>query len=128
MPTADAASSATPNTVDTITCTLNKCAAMLPASAFSGRCKKSNGTTPKPSVVRLPHHKAATHNGQARSASDVLDRDNFVVPGSTGRQHFSAVSDFLADQRTGDRAADVNQALLEIGLVLTHDLVGDLLS
>lgn len=127
-PTAEAASSAIPSSVDTITWTLNNRAAMLPARAFSGRCMNSSGTTPKPSVVRLPHHRAETHSGQARSASDVLNRDNFVMPGSTGRQHFRAVPDYLADQRTGDRAADVDQALLEIGLVLTHDLVFDLLS
>jgi hypothetical protein len=50
--------------MDTQVCALNSLAAMRPASAGVDRWAKSMGTTNMPSVVRLPHQRAATRVGR----------------------------------------------------------------
>ena len=50
-----------PQPTDTHVCTSNKRAAMLPAKDLLGKCRNSIGTTKKPSVVKLPHHRAAVN-------------------------------------------------------------------
>ena len=48
---------------DTQVCAANSLAAMVPAMAGVGRCANNRaGTTSSPTVVRLPHHKAAARN------------------------------------------------------------------
>ena len=49
-------------------------AAMPPAMAIVGKLANNIGTTSAPSVVRLPHHKAASQGDKAwiRAASSVI--------------------------------------------------------
>ena len=61
------------HTVEMAVCTVNSLAAMPPAMAGLGRWMNNMGTTKNPSVLRLPHHTAATHKGRALIASDVRD-------------------------------------------------------
>jgi len=107
-PVRDARSKPAPNTTATIDCALNKAAAALPAKALEGNCANSVGTTQPPKALKLPHHSAAHHSGQAASHSNVADRDNFKRLGSTRRTHLGAITLFLADERPGDRTADVD--------------------
>ena len=58
----------------------------------------------------------------------VRDGHDFVAPHATGRLHLGHIALLLADQGTGNRAADVDQAQFEVGLVLAHDLVLDLVT
>lgn len=80
---------------------------MVPAIAGVGRCANNMGTTSSPTVVRLPHHKAAARNERrpvTALASHVADRDDLVAADTAGRLHFGGVALFLADQRAGDGA------------------------
>lgn len=45
-------------------CAANSLAAMKPAKAGEGRCANRRGTTKKPMVVKLPHHRAAIKAGR----------------------------------------------------------------
>ncbi|EGJ10583.1 hypothetical protein RBXJA2T_09662 [Rubrivivax benzoatilyticus JA2 = ATCC BAA-35] len=48
------------------------------------------------------------------------------MPDAARRLHLGDVAGHLADQRARDRAADRDPAFLQVGLVVTDDLVGDL--
>ena len=112
-----------PHTVDTQVCAVNSLAAMLPASAGVGSCVKSMGTTKKPIVLRLPHHSAAAQSGNRDIKSDVTHRHHFVILDTARCLHFGAIADFLANQGTCNRAANVDQPQLDVSLVFTHNLV-----
>jgi hypothetical protein len=101
-----------------------------PATAGVGSLANSSGTTRKPMAVRLPHQRAPPAPGAvaARSIRRSADRHDLVALDAAGRLHFGGVALFLADQRARDRAGDVDQALLQVGLVLADDLVLDLVA
>src|SRR3989344_2044829 len=61
--------------------------------------------------------------GTCRSRSLVADRHHFVAANPAGSLHFGGIALFLADQGAGDRARDIDEPLLQIRLVLAHDLV-----
>ena len=56
----------------------------------------------------------------------VADAGDLVALDAARRLHLGDVALDLADQRARDRRADRDQALLEVGLVVADDLVGDL--
>lgn len=60
-----------PQPTDTPVCVANNLAAMPPACAGVGRWANNIGTTRKPSVVRLPHQRAATTS--ARRSFTVIE-------------------------------------------------------
>ena len=86
----------------------NSLPAIVPAIAGVGRCAKSMGTTKKPSVVKLPHHRAAAHNGRERSTLDVMHRHHFVGAFAARCLYHGGITNFFANQRAGDRGADVD--------------------
>src|SRR5258708_4016335 len=78
----------------------------------------------RPSVLRLSRPQARP----SAPGSDVLDVDDFVALRTARRVHVGRVAGLLADQRARDRRADRDQALLDVGLVVADDLVGDFLA
>src|SRR6185312_9335824 len=59
------------------------------------------------------------------ACSNVGHAHDLEVLDAARRLHLGAVAFFLADQGARDRTADVDQAELEVGLVLTNDLIFD---
>ena len=57
-----------------------------------------------------------------------MDGDDLVALHAAGRLYLGGVAFFLADQRTRDRAGDVDEAVLQVGFVFADDLVFDLLA
>src|SRR6185295_7720001 len=88
---------------------------------------------PASSPSQAPGRKRRSRSRQstrepADTPSDVADLDDLVALHAAGRLHVGRVAGFLADHRAGDRRADRDQALLQVGLVVAHDLVGDFLA
>lgn len=57
--------------MDTHVCAVNSLAAVAPAMAGLGSVANSSGTTMKPTVVKLPHHKAARNMGSRCLITDL---------------------------------------------------------
>src|SRR5690606_20333663 len=114
--------------MDTQPCAANRRAAMVPAMDGVGRWANSSGTAMKPIADRLPSHRAARRELMtcwrglmACSVSEVAHAGDFVTAHAARGLHFGRVALFLADQGSGDGAADVDQAQFQVGLVLAHD-------
>src|SRR3990167_1331804 len=58
-----------------------------------------------------------------RRLSDVTNFDNLVLNDAARRFHGNHVAFFLGNQGASNRRADRDLALLEVSLILTHDLV-----
>src|SRR5207237_798980 len=70
--------------------------------------------------------RARRRRGRARAPSRVADGHDLVALGARWGLHLGDVARGLADQRPGDRRADRDEPLLQVGLVVADDLVGDL--
>ena len=64
----------------------------------------------------------------AKQSFTVADGEDLVLAHAARRLHLGGVALGLADQRARDRRADRDQALLQVGLVVADDLVGDLVA
>src|SRR5690606_25758853 len=122
------ASSITPMTRPAWLCSENSLAATGPATAGEPSVANSVGTARKLRAVMPPHQRAASISaarGWAMGArSGVAHRHDLVAADAARGLHLGGVALFLADQCACDRAADVDEAVLEVGLVLADDLVG----
>jgi hypothetical protein len=125
------------HTQDSQVCAVNNLAAMPPASAGVGKCTNSMGTTKNPMVLKLAHHNAATQTGirgirsgagppQDGSAPSggredtkcrawgssylyVADRHHLVMLDASRCLNFCRIAFRFSDQRTGNRATNVDQ-------------------
>ena len=81
---------------------------MPPAIAGVGRYTNSMGTTKNPMVLRLTHHRAATNTGKRDIKLNVTDRHHFIALNAAGCLNFCSITLLLANQRAGDRAANIH--------------------
>ena len=85
----------------------------------------TRGARPAATLLRLPERAGAASRRSKRRPSGVAHRENFVLAHAARGLDFGGVALGLADERARDRRADRNLAVLEVGLVVADDLVGD---